>query len=87
MHIGGQEAGPKIDAIFSIIESCRWRGVPFRKYLADVPPGMASRSIQLLAEPAPAAYAARMTKQPIPAWATGQPWGPPNGCTEHIRWF
>jgi hypothetical protein len=36
--------------------------VPIRKYLADVLPGLADRSIQSLAELTPAAYAARMAK-------------------------
>jgi hypothetical protein len=56
------EAGPKIAAIFSIVESCRKLDVPIRKYLADVLPGLADRSIQSLVELSPAAYAARMTK-------------------------
>jgi len=62
LHIGSKEAGPKIAAIFSIVESCRKLGVPIRKYLADVLPGLADRSIQSLAEITPAAYAAKMAK-------------------------
>jgi hypothetical protein len=62
LHLGSKEAGPKIAAIFSIVESCRKLGVPIRKYLADVLPGLADRSIQSLAELTPAAYAARMAK-------------------------
>jgi hypothetical protein len=33
--------------------------VPVRKYLADILPGLADRSIQSLAELTPAAYAAK----------------------------
>jgi transposase len=62
LQIGSKEAGPKIAAIFSIIESCRKLGVPIRQYLADVMPGLADRSIQSLAELTPAVYAAKMAK-------------------------
>ena len=59
LHLGSKEAGPKIAAIFSIVESCRKLDVPIRKYLADVLPGLADRKIQSLAELTPAAYAAK----------------------------
>lgn len=62
LHLGSKEAGPKIAAIFSIVESCRKLGVPIRKYLAEVLPGLADRSIQSLEELTPTAYAARMAK-------------------------
>jgi transposase len=62
LQIGSKEAGPKIAAIFSIIESCRKLGVPIRQYMADVLPGLADRSIQALAGLTPAAYAAKMAK-------------------------
>jgi transposase len=62
LHLGSKEAGPKIAAIFSIVESCRKLGVPIHKYLADVLPGLADRSIQSLAKLTPTAYAAMMAK-------------------------
>jgi transposase len=62
LHIGSKEAGPKIAAIFSVVESCRRLGVPIRKYLAHVLPGLANRSIQGLAELTPTAYAAKHAK-------------------------
>src|SRR5664279_4591744 len=62
LHLGSKEAGPKIAAIFSIVESCRKLNIPVRQYLLDVLPGLADRSIQSLAELTPAAYAARMAK-------------------------
>ena len=62
LHLGSKEAGPKIAALFSIVESCRKLGVPIRQYLADVLPGLADRSIQSLAELTPAAYAAKIAK-------------------------
>ncbi len=49
-------------AIFSIVESCRRLGVPIRKYLPDVLPGLADRSIQSMDELTPAAYTAKMVK-------------------------
>jgi transposase len=62
LHLGSKEAGPRIAAIFSIVESCRKLGVPIRKYLADVLPGLADRSIHDLAGLTPTAYAARSAK-------------------------
>jgi hypothetical protein len=60
LHLGSKEAGPKIAAIFSIVESCRRLNIPVRKYLGDVLPGLANRSIQSLAVLTPTAYAARL---------------------------
>jgi transposase len=62
MHLGSKEAGPKIAAIFSVVESCRRLAIPIRKYLADVLPGMANRSIQALVDLTPTAYAAKLSK-------------------------
>jgi len=62
LHLGSKEAGPKIAALFSIVESCRKLGVPIRQYLADTLPGLADRSIQSLAELTPTIYAAKMAK-------------------------
>lgn len=60
LHLGSKEAGPRIAAIFSIVESCRKLGIPIRKYLADVLPGIADRSIKSLASITPPAYAAKI---------------------------
>jgi transposase len=65
LHLGSKEAGPKIAAIFSIVESCRRLGVPIRSYLGSVLPGLANRSIQNLAELTPGACAAKRAPQPI----------------------
>ena len=62
LHLGSKEAGPKIAAIFSVVESCRRLGIPVRNYLAKVLPGMADRSIQVLAGFTPTAYAAKLAK-------------------------
>jgi len=58
LHLGSKEAGPKIAAIFSVVESCRKLGVPVRHYLAHVLPGLADRSIHELAALTPNTYAA-----------------------------
>jgi hypothetical protein len=62
LHLGSKEAGPKIAAIFSVIESCRKLNIPARQYLAEVLPGLADRSIQSLAGLTPTAYAAKLAK-------------------------
>lgn len=62
LHLGSQQAGPKIAAIFSVVESCRRLGIPIRKYLADVLPGLANRSIHNLAGLTPGAYVAKSAK-------------------------
>jgi len=49
LHLESKSAGPKIAAIFSIVESCRKLSVPIRQYLADVLPGFARHSIEDLA--------------------------------------
>lgn len=38
LHIGSEEAGPKVAAIASIVETCRRLGIPLRRYLKDVLP-------------------------------------------------
>jgi hypothetical protein len=59
IHVGSPQAGPKVAAILSIVESCRRLKVPVRDYLGAVLPGLANTSIQRLAEFTPAAWAAR----------------------------
>jgi len=62
IHLGSKEAGPKIAAIFSIVESCRRIGLPIREYLAAVLPGLGNRSIQSLDQLTPASYATNKEK-------------------------
>ena len=59
IHVGSPQAGPKVAAILSIVESCRRMNIPVRDYLGAVLPGLANTSIQRLAELTPAAWAAR----------------------------
>lgn len=46
IHLGHKEAGPKVAAILSVIESCRRLGANPRHYLADILPGLASQSLK-----------------------------------------
>ena len=57
LHLGSKDAGPKIAAIFSIVETCRRMKIPVRQYLADTLPGLANRSVQSISEYTPTAYA------------------------------
>jgi transposase len=59
IHIGSQQAGPRVAAILSVVESCRRLRIPVREYLNDILPGLANRSIQQVADLTPAAWAAR----------------------------
>ena len=57
IHIGSAQAGPKIAAILSVVESCRRLKFPVRDYLAAVLPSLADCPIQRLPELTPAATA------------------------------
>ena len=59
IHVGSPQAGPKVAAILSVVESCRRLQMPIRHYLADVLPGLAHWSIQHLQDRTPAAWATR----------------------------
>jgi transposase len=43
IHVGSRQAGPKVAAIPSIVETCRRMKIPIRDYLAAVLPGIARR--------------------------------------------
>ena len=58
IHIGSEQAGPRVAAIISVIESCRHLRIPVRDYLADILPGLATARIHRTAELTPAAWAA-----------------------------
>lgn len=57
IHLGSQQAGPKVAAILSIVESCRRLKIPIREYLAEVLPGLADRPMQQMKQITPAAWA------------------------------
>ena len=59
IHIGSEQAGPRVAAILSVVESCRRLKIPIRKYLADILPGLANASVQHIADITPAAWTAK----------------------------
>jgi transposase len=59
LHIGSPQAGPKVSAILSVIETCRRLKISVRDYLAAVLPGLADRPIRRLTELTPAAWVAQ----------------------------
>jgi transposase len=61
IHIGSKQAGPRVAAILSVVESCRRLKIPVRDYLADILPGLAGTSIQRVAQLTPAAWLSKHT--------------------------
>jgi transposase len=58
IHIGSQQAGPKVAAILSVVETCRRLKVPVRVYLAAVLPGLAATPVPQVLHLTPSAWAA-----------------------------
>jgi transposase len=58
IHVGSQQAGPKVAAILSVIESCRRLNLPVREYLSSILPGLANLPVSRLPQLTPAAWAA-----------------------------
>jgi transposase len=58
IHVGSPQAGPKVAAILSVIETCRRLKIAVRDYLSAVLPGLADTPIQRLPELTPMAWAA-----------------------------
>jgi transposase len=61
IHIGSKQAGPRVAAILSVVESCRRLKIPVRDYLADILPGLDNTSIQRVPELTPEAWIVRHT--------------------------
>jgi len=59
LHIGNKEAGARVAAIVSIVETCRRLNIPIGDYLSSVLPGLAKRPISQTAELTSAAWANR----------------------------
>jgi transposase len=59
LHIGSEQAGPRVAAIISVVETCRRLKIPIRDYLASVLPGLANFPINRIAELTPTAWLAR----------------------------
>jgi len=62
IHIGSSQAGPKIAAILSVVESCRRLKIPVRDYLTRVLPGLSDVSIQRLTELTPSRWAPHFSR-------------------------
>ena len=63
LHLGSAEAGPKVAAIASIIETCRRLDIHLRQYLADVLPKLGDWPINRVGELTPTAWMAAQTKK------------------------
>jgi len=59
IHIGSPQAGPKVAAILSVVESCRRQRVPVRDYFSTILPGLADLPIRCLPDLTPAVWVAR----------------------------
>ena len=58
LHVGSAQAGPKVAAILSVVESCRRLGVPVKDYLTAVLPGLSRRTLSEVAHLTPARWSA-----------------------------
>ncbi len=63
LHVGSTEAGPKIAAIASIVETCRRLDINLRGYLKDVLPKLGEWPASRVGELTPTAWKAARTKQ------------------------
>jgi transposase len=59
LQIGSPQAGPKVAAILSVVESCRRLQVPVRDYFSTILPGLADLPIRCLPDFTPAVWVAR----------------------------
>jgi transposase len=63
LHIGSPEAGPKVAAIASIVETCRRLDINLRDYLSDVLPKLGDWPANRVAELTPKAWQAAQQKK------------------------
>lgn len=59
LHVGSIQAGPRIAAIASVVESCRRLRLPIVDYLLDILPGLPDRPRSQAAKLTPARWSAR----------------------------
>jgi hypothetical protein len=59
LHIGSPQAGPKVAAILSVVESCRRLQVPVRDYFSTILPGLADLPIRCLPDLTPPVWVVR----------------------------
>ena len=58
IHVGSEQAGPKVAAILTVVESCRRLKIPVREYPAAILPGLANWPVQQVTQLTPVAWAA-----------------------------
>jgi transposase len=58
IHVGSEQAGPKVAAVLSVVETCRRLKIPVREYLASVLPGLGNVPVQRVSQYTPAVWAA-----------------------------
>jgi len=63
LHLGSADAGPKVAAIASIVETCRRLDIPLRDYLQDVLPRLGQWPINRVAQLTPMAWKAAQLKK------------------------
>ena len=63
LHVGSPEAGPKIAAIASIVETCRRLNINLREYLRDILPKLGDWPISRVGELTPTSWKATQTKK------------------------
>jgi transposase len=59
IHVGSEQAGPRVAAIISIVETCRRLKIPVRKYLSAVLPGLENFPTSRVNELTPVAWFAQ----------------------------
>jgi transposase len=62
IHVGSEQAGPKVAAILSVVETCRRLRLPVREYLASILPGLENLPVQRAGQHTPAAWAASRSR-------------------------
>ena len=62
LHIGSEQAGPKVAAIASIVETCRRLDINLRSYLSDILPKLGDWPSHRVTELTPTAWKAAQTK-------------------------
>jgi transposase len=59
LSLGSEEAGPRVAAIVSVVETCRRPKIPIRDYLCSTLPGLANFPVNRIVELTPGAWLAR----------------------------
>src|SRR3984893_18550038 len=83
IHIGSPQAGPKVAAILSVVESCRRLKLPVRDYLATILPGLADLPIRRLPELTPKAWVSSSCSRTFVSFPVGR--GLASPCSFTIR--